>query len=113
MFAFASGRYPGNPPLWGELYTVARAGGSGAWEMSRLPKGARPDESSGEHEYNALLVKHSMISRACRATLAERDEPDLAELIYKDRSVTTAQLQATYCEPLCAAGTGAPLKDEV
>ena len=73
MFAFASGRYPGNPPLWGELYTVARAGGSGAWEMSRLPKGARPAESSGEHEYNALLVKHSMISRACKQVLLERD----------------------------------------
>jgi hypothetical protein len=108
-------KYPGNPPLWGELYTVRRGGGgSGVWEMRKLPKGAMAEEASGELGYDALLIKHAIIQRACRATLAE-SEVDLAELIYTEPTVTTARLQAAYCEPLCrdAPGGGGALKDEV
>ena len=38
-------KYPGNPPLWGERYTVSKA--SGRWKMTRLPKGAPKEEKGG------------------------------------------------------------------
>ena len=39
-------KYPGNPPLWGELYTVAKEGEQ--WRMRRLKKGAQKEEQAGE-----------------------------------------------------------------
>ena len=69
-------RYPGNPPLWGEMYTVRREEGEGegqegGWVMRRLPKGAAPEEKGGGSEYNSLVMKHAMISRACKAVVLE------------------------------------------
>ena len=35
-------KYPGNPPLWGEMYRVRER--EGRWRMLRLPKGAPIEE---------------------------------------------------------------------
>ena len=71
-------KYPGNPPLWGEMYTVVHGnqriadgkasssggGGKEGWRLKRLPKGAAIEEQGGK-DYTQLVMKHSMISRAC------------------------------------------------
>ena len=77
-------KYPGNPPLWGEMYTVTYEEGStatasdrpvgddsrraaGAWRMRKLPKGAPTEEQGGGgKEHHELVMKHAMISRACK-----------------------------------------------
>ena len=38
-------KYPGNPPLWGEMYRVRER--EGRWRMLRLPKGAPIEEKVG------------------------------------------------------------------
>ena len=142
-------KYPGNPPLWAEMYSVEKAerdedgssgGGSGSgggdgaakcfgcgkgpWRMRRKPKGAVPDERNmngggegGGMDYNSLVMKHSMISRACRAVVLspevvldddEADDlPDLAQTIFQHSTDSGAQLAERYCKPFCAAGGGA------
>ena len=55
-------KYPGNPPLWGEMYRVREQ--KGRWRLLKLPKGAPMEEASGNSEYNYMVIKHSMIARA-------------------------------------------------
>ena len=104
-------KYPGNPPLWGEKYSVRREGG-GQWTMRPLPRGAPPEERAGEGgaEYDALLIKHAIISRACRGVESDA-EVDLAELMYK-RGVG-GEVCAEYCRGYCAGRRSARQKDEV
>ena len=119
-------KYPGNPPLWGEYYTVrkkkgrgggGRGGGRGAWKMTRLRKGAKLDEKGGM-EYTALVVKHSMIARSCKQVVLEHDEysedeestPDLAQTLYEYAASRPSGggsahvLAAMYCRPFCGGG---------
>jgi len=111
-------KYPGNPPLWGEMYRVRREAGGGAWRMKRLPKGATPEEKGGGDgdgggEYNDMVIKHSMISRACKRVLSEEEELEpLFEVIYERGAQWTAQtLGASYCAPVCG-GRGAEKQKE-
>ena len=141
-------KYPGNPPLWAEMYSVGKAerdgggsGGSGGekdaaaaacfgcgkgpWRMRRKPKGAMPDERNmgggggegGGMDYNSLVMKHAMISRACRTVVLspedvlEEDEadehPDLAQTIFQHPQESGAQLAQRYCMPFCRrSGSG-------
>ena len=127
-------KYPGNPPLWGELYSVKYEEAAGKWAMRRRPKGA-PKEETGEggHDYEALVMKHAMISKACKQAVYERDEftgggeggddddADLAELLFQRPRDDAAQIAERYCRPLCGAASssaggsqaGAGAKDEV
>ena len=122
--------YPGNPPRWGEMYTVGKeeardaaaeggeGGGSGAggpgrhiWRMRRLPKGATPEERGGGKGYDEMVLKHSMITRACKQTILERDEfaprwagdddGDLAQVLYERHADTPHEVAARYCRPFC------------
>ena len=132
-------KYPGNPPLWGELYQVNKrdvegggsyredehgrgtfTAGKMKWVMSKLKKGATPDEKGGK-EYNELIIKHSMISRACKAIREmedtsgggddeeEEDRPDLSQAIYEYASRLKGsknggkaqELASIYCKPFC------------
>ena len=45
-------KYPGNPPLWGEMYTVKQR--KGRWRMLRLPKRAPMEEKSGGGEHASV-----------------------------------------------------------
>ena len=56
--------------------------------MRRRAKGATPEEKSGGSTlgYDDLLMKHAMISRACRRVQSDA-EVDLAEIMYKRRHV--------------------------
>ena len=57
--------------------------------MRRRAKGATPEEQSGGGSslgYDDLLMKHAMISRACRRVQSDA-EVDLAEIMYKRRHV--------------------------
>jgi len=135
-------KYPGNPPLWGEQYTVSKqSGGGGAagddaagaervWAMRRLAKGAQVEEKGGK-EYSELVVKHAMISRACKQVVLEYDEyvddgdgesADLAQSIYEFASGSAPsgagaarRLAQGYCRPFCAGGgtAAAERKDEL
>ena len=66
-------------------------------------------------------MKHSMISRACKAVVlegADDEEDDLAAAIFASPSSTPSQLAASFCARHCAstrpaAGGGATEKDEV
>ena len=65
--------------------TGAPAGGK--WAMKRLPKGAVPEEkrehAKGDGDgWTRMVVKHTMLSRACKRVVYENEEEDLAELIY-------------------------------
>ena len=150
-------KYPGNPPLWGRAYSVRRragadgatAGGAtadgagadgagadgadgaaGSYYLAKLPKAAR-DEERGGKEYSELVVKHAMISRACKATVlefdatlseahrpsgeregehdgehdGERDEldghADLAQTLFEHGHESVAQIAERYCRPFC------------
>ena len=86
--SFARRQYPGNPPLWGEMYTIKRGVNGGKWRIRRRAKGATPEEKSGGSTlgYDDLLMKHAMISRACRRVESDA-EVDLAEIMYKRRHV--------------------------
>ena len=113
-------KYPGNPPLWGEMYRVRREAGGGAWRMKRLPKGATPEEKGGGDgdgggEYNDMVIKHSMISRACKRVLSEEEELEpLFEVIYERGAQWTAQtLGASYCAPVCGGRGGEKEKEEL
>ena len=151
-------KYPGNPPLWGELYSVQRpakggggeggigggegggeggsgggeggsgeggsgggaAGGRGAggWRLTKRPKGSKPEERGGSTmQYNELVVKHAVISRACKHVILEPDadvdehdgavdRPDLAQTIYVHSAETAEQIAARYCRPFCGARAG-------
>ena len=100
-------KYPGNPPLWGEMYTVREEGGR--WRLLPLPKGKPIEEKSGNSEYNYMVIKHSMISRACKAVVAEL-EPDLPQIMITRSEWTAKQLAAEYCAEACDADVG---KDEL
>ena len=133
-------KYPGNPPLWGELYSVqqpAKRGsgegssgeggsggggaggrGSGGWRLTRRPKGSKPEERGGSTmQYNELVIKHAVISRACKHVILEPDadvdahdgavdRPDLAQTIYVHSAETAEQIAARYCRPFCGARSG-------
>lgn len=130
-------KYPGNPPLWGEMHTVDKVGeGGGTWRMRRLPKGAPLEEKgAGDKQHNDLVMKHVMISRACKQVVLEPDaattgdgahddalaDLDLAQAIFAHSGDTAAQLAWRYCDSFCkahppaAGGVGAPKggKDEL
>ena len=102
-------KYPGNPPLWGEMYSVGKAE-SGRWTMKKLKKGAPKEEENGAADYNHFVMKHSMISRACKEIVHEHPELDLAEYMFSHARATPAEISAGYCEEFCAEGGG---KDEL
>ena len=103
-------KFPGNPPRWGELYQVRRLPGGGEWRMERRPKGAPAEETAaGGGEYSALVMKHSMIKRACAAVMSD-DARDLAETIFAHPGLTAAELGERFCAADCGGGG---LKDEV
>jgi len=108
-------KYPGNPPLWGELYTVSRDA-EGRWQMRRLPKGSAKEEKgggiAGGDVYNRMVIKHSMISRACKQIVHE-GEHDLAELIFSTPQASPEELAAKYCAAECPGEEVAPAKDEM
>ena len=106
-------KYPGNPPLWGEMYTVDQhshnGGGDGGerlvWRMRRLPKGATAEEKGGK-EYMDLVMKHSIISRACKSVVLNPEEEDddlvdLAQTIYEHSAESAAQIASRYCGRYC------------
>ena len=146
-------KYPGNPPLWGEWYSVQQpakrgsgeggSGGGGAggrgsggwrltrlatdetdetdgggWRLTRRPKGSKPEERGGSTmQYNELVIKHAVISRACKHVILEPDadvdahdgavdRPDLAQTIYVHSAETADQIAARYCRPFCGARSG-------
>mmetsp|Transcript_1927 Transcript_1927/g.5848 ORF Transcript_1927/g.5848 Transcript_1927/m.5848 type:complete len:423 (-) Transcript_1927:95-1363(-) len=119
-------KYPGNPPLWGERYRVRKrrgAAGKERWRLEPLPKKAAPEEQSGA-EYDSLVMKHAMITRACRAVESDVDGDDLAETIYSlaaslaasqpGKKLGAAALGDAFCARHCEAesgGEGAPTKD--
>ncbi|KAL1510565.1 hypothetical protein AB1Y20_006866 [Prymnesium parvum] len=91
-------KYPGNPPLWGELYTLSKK--LGRWSMERLKKGAQKEEKAGKEggvDYNRLIMKHSMISRACKNVVHEHPELDLAEYMFSHSQDSAAELAAGFC----------------
>ena len=102
-------KYPGNPPVWGEMYRTERDAGSGTWRLKRLGKREPAEERGGGAEYEQLVMKHAMISRACKAVI-EESEHDLGELVYrmsagegrKPHAPTAAALAEAYCEAACA-----------
>jgi len=118
-------KYPGNPPLWGERYRVRKrrgAGGEDRWRLEPLPKKAAPEEQSGA-EYDSLVMKHAMITRACRAVESDVDGDDLAETIYSlaaslaasqpGKKLGAAALGDAFCARHCEAesgGEGAPAR---
>ena len=103
-------KFPGNPPRWGELYQVRRQPGGGEWRMERRPKGAPAEETAaGGGEYSALVMKHSMIKRACAAVMSD-DARDLAETIFAHPGLSAAELGERFCAADCG---GSGLKDEV
>jgi len=99
-------KYPGNPPLWGEMYSVKQK--EGRWRLRRLPKGATIEEKGGSHEYNYMVIKHSMISRACKNVVADL-EPDLAQVMFSRAEWSAKELGDAYCAAACT-GEG---KDEL
>jgi len=111
-------KYPGNPPLWGEMYTVKEPKEEGgSWRMLKLKKGAPIEEKSqgaGDVRYNYMVMKHSMISRSCKAVVAEL-EPDLPEVIYSKSSPewTAKTLGEAYCAEVCAGQGDGAAKDEL
>jgi len=111
-------KYPGNPPLWGERYRVRKrrgAGGEERWRLEPLPKKAAPEEQSGA-EYDSLVMKHAMITRACRAVESDVDGDDLAETIYSlaaslaasqpGKKLGAAALGDAFCARHCEAESG-------
>ena len=64
---------------------------------------ARARRAAGNSEYNYMVMKHSMISRACRAVLAEL-EPDLPEVIFSQTDWTAESLGRAYCAAVCTEG---------
>eukprot|EP00966_Prymnesium_polylepis_P102745 2380242-Prymnesium_polylepis.1 len=104
-------KYPGNPPLWGELYTVSKQ--AGRWTMAKLRKGAKREEKSmgeGGVDYNKLVMKHSMISRACKHIVHEHPELDLPEFMFLHAAGGAAELTSGFCEAFCGSADG---KDEL
>ena len=99
-------KYPGNPPLWGEMYRVREQ--KGRWRLLKLPKGAPMEEASGNSEYNYMVIKHSMIARACKAVVGEL-EPDLAEVMFARAEWSAKELGEAYCADACSGGA----KDEL
>lgn len=124
-------KYPGNPPLWGELYTVQKVPadggkasekcvgcGDGVWRMRRLPKGSKPEEKrmgEGGIGHDQMIMKHSMISRACKAVVLAPDSaisaedaddlPDLAQTLFQNPADTGTQLAERYCKPFCSSSS--------
>ena len=87
----------------------SEGGGGGVWQMRRLPKGAAPEEKGGK-EYNELVIKHAMISRACKQVVLEYDSyvpedddehADLAQTIFQHPAESGTQLAKRYCAPFC------------
>ena len=119
------------------MHTVDKVGeGGGTWRMRRLPKGAPLEEKgAGDKQHNDLVMKHVMISRACKQVVLEPDaattgdgahddalaDLDLAQAIFAHSGDTAAQLAWRYCDSFCkahppaAGGVGAPKggKDEL
>jgi hypothetical protein len=68
-------------------------------------------------QYNELVIKHAVISRACKHVILEPDadvddhdgavdRPDLAQTIYVHSAETAEQIAARYCRPFCGARAG-------
>lgn len=99
-------KYPGNPPLWGEMYTVAKK--DGRWTMRKLKKGAKKEEQAGPDgspvDYNRLVMKHAMISRACKQIVHEHPELDLAEFMFSHARATAAETAEGFCAEFCTNG---------
>ncbi|KOO32019.1 hypothetical protein Ctob_004673 [Chrysochromulina tobinii] len=81
-------------------------------------KGSKPEERGGSTmQYNELVIKHVVISRACKHVILEPDadiddhdgavdRPDLAQTIYVHSAETAEQIAARYCRPFCGARAG-------
>ena len=67
------------------------------------------ETAAGGGEYSALVMKHSMIKRACAAVMSD-DARDLAETIFAHPGLTAAELGERFCAADCG---GSGLKDEV
>ena len=111
MSAQKNPKYPGNPPLWVEMYSVRQAA-DGEWTMGRLPKGAQLEEKSEEFDRDQLTMKHAMISRSCKMVLEEAED-DLAVLMYGKPSQSFGDLRARFCEDFCDGKGSAGKKDEL
>ena len=84
--------------------------------MRRLPKGAVAEEKGGK-EYNELVMKHAIISRACKSVMLNPEEEeddeivDLAQTIYEHSTESAAQIATRYCGRYCGRSGGQ--KDEL